>query len=154
MDKRKRITITIIAIVILVIVAIVFNEVRYQKEADKFMIKNATVNDITKEEGITNIYLFWSKTCGYCQDELKFLTKLRQEDKTFKVYGFEISNKNTPELAAKFEKELDTQISGTPFTVIGDDYFSGFSIPEERTIRELIKEQKESNYDIYFDKIK
>ena len=79
------------------------------------------------DKNLVNIYLFHSDTCPHCKEEIKFLDSITLDNPNVKIYKYEIGNKDNLELLGEVAKLYQTDVSGTPFTVIGDKYFKGFS---------------------------
>ncbi len=79
------------------------------------------------DKNLVNIYLFHSSTCPHCREELKYLDKIDEKYDNVKIYMYEISNSANAKLLEEVANLFDTPVGGTPFTVIGDKYFKGFS---------------------------
>ena len=47
---------------------------------------------------------------------------------------------------------MGDEVSGVPYTIIGEKTFSGFSETYEKDILDAIKNQYQNSYDVYFDK--
>jgi glutaredoxin len=78
------------------------------------------------EQPVT-VYLFWTTGCPHCLHEKEFLAALARRDKAIKVVALELSaSRETLELLRKVGKLLQADISGVPFTVIGDQYVIGW----------------------------
>ncbi len=74
-----------------------------------------------------NLYFFWANGCPHCSDEKPFLKKLEQKYSSLTVHSFEVtSSKENVDLLKKVGKELNANVSGVPFTVVGDHYFAGW----------------------------
>ena len=74
-----------------------------------------------------NIYLFWTKGCPHCALEKEFLAKLAGRDQQIEVTTFElIEFRDNRELFRKVGEELRANVSGVPFTVVGERYFIGW----------------------------
>ena len=74
-----------------------------------------------------NIYLFWTKGCPHCAQEKEFLAKLAARDPQIKVITLELTeSRDNRELFGKVGGELRANISGVPFTVVGERYFIGW----------------------------
>lgn len=75
----------------------------------------------------TTVHLFWSTTCPHCAKEKLFLERLdkRHAEITVKKYEITLSRENA-ELFEKVGKALNADISGVPFTVVGEKYFRGY----------------------------
>ena len=76
---------------------------------------------------LVNIYLFHSKTCPHCREEIAMLDDLVKEYENVKVYKYEISDKDNSALLAKAAEIYNTKITSVPFTVIGTKTFSGYN---------------------------
>ena len=48
---------------------------------------------------------------------------------------------------------MDDEITGVPYTIIGNKSFKGFSERYEEEMLVAIKEQYKDSYDVYFDNI-
>jgi len=73
------------------------------------------------------VYLFWTTGCPHCLHEKEFLTALARRDKAIQVVALEVSARGENlELLQKVGKLLQADISGVPFTVIGDHYVIGW----------------------------
>lgn len=93
-----------------------------------FLIWTAPV--LAKEKKVT-VHFFWAKGCPHCAQEKVFLQSLEQKFVEVEVKDYEIteSRKNL-ELLQKVGKELSADIAGVPFTVIGRQFFAGYSNDE------------------------
>ena len=73
------------------------------------------------------VYLFWTNGCPHCLHEKEFLAALERRDSAVKVVALEVSaRRENLELFQKVGKLLQADISGVPFTVIGDQYVIGW----------------------------
>lgn len=87
--------------------------------------------EVEKKEDVVNIYLFYSNTCPHCAKEEKVLNQLEDEygDK-IKVFRYEV-NDDVDNLLLMYDvKELlnvEGSKAGVPFTVIGKEYYLGYS---------------------------
>lgn len=73
------------------------------------------------------IYFFWSKGCPHCAKEKPFLENLIKKYPEVKLESFEVDNsQENLKLLQKVAKELNTNVPGVPFTVIGNHYFVGY----------------------------
>jgi len=74
-----------------------------------------------------NIYFFWGEGCPHCAQEKPFLDKLENRYPNVTVYRYEIYySKENRDLLIEVGKKLNTDVSGVPFTVVGDKYFVGW----------------------------
>jgi len=89
-----------------------------------------------------NAYLFYGNGCPHCAKEMQFLQDLQKNYPNLEIITYEIyNNKDNALLLQKIGKALSADVSGVPFSVIGDKYFVGFAdgITSEE-IRNKIKE--------------
>lgn len=89
----------------------------------------ATVN--AQEEVVTdkkvNVYFFWGEGCPHCEKEKVFLDKLEEKYPEVEVKEYEVwSNPDNLDLMKQFAKELDIDVRGVPFTVVGEEYVIGW----------------------------
>ncbi|MCL4502000.1 MAG: hypothetical protein M1438_09100 [Deltaproteobacteria bacterium] len=74
-----------------------------------------------------NIYLFWTEGCPHCAREKEFLAKLAAKDRQIEVILLELTkSRDNRDLFGKVGRELHANISGVPFTVVGERYFIGW----------------------------
>jgi glutaredoxin len=94
------------------------------------------------------IYVFWTKGCPHCAQEKEFLAKLAGRDQQIKVITFElIESRANRELFSEVGKELRANVSGVPFTVVGERYITGW-LDEESTgarILQAVVEARRTN---------
>ncbi len=87
--------------------------------------------EVEKKEDVVNIYLFYSNTCPHCAKEEKVLNQLEDEygDK-IKVFRYEV-NDDVDNLLLMYDVkellEVEGSKTGVPFTVIGKEYYLGYS---------------------------
>ncbi|MCG2770713.1 MAG: hypothetical protein L6277_01315 [Desulfobacterales bacterium] len=73
------------------------------------------------------VYLFWTTGCPHCVHEKEFLAALKRRDQAVEVVVLEVSgSRENLELFRRVGKLLQADISGVPFTVIGNQYFIGW----------------------------
>jgi len=95
------------------------------------------VNPAFAQEKQANIYFFWGEGCPHCAHEKPFLERLEETYPGVKVYDYEIwTNSENRNLLIEISNTLNVNVSGTPFTVVGDQYFSGW-FNEETTGRDI-----------------
>lgn len=78
--------------------------------------------------GTFNMYLFYGRGCPHCEELIEFLQSLSDQEKAkFNLYTFETwyDNENKA-LMEDVEVELNVNIGGVPFFIIGDQTFSGY----------------------------
>jgi hypothetical protein len=73
------------------------------------------------------VYLFWTIGCPHCLHEKEFLAALERRDQAVKVVALEVSaRRENRELFQQVGELLQADISGVPFTVVGDQYVIGW----------------------------
>lgn len=74
-----------------------------------------------------NIYFFYGEGCPHCAKEEVFLNQLAAQDSGLKIYSFEVwGNKANLNLLKSVGEALKADVSGVPFTVVGENYVSGY----------------------------
>ena len=82
-----------------------------------------------KEENKINIYFFHGDGCPHCKHEREFLEELEEKyGEYYNLYSFETwASEENKSLMLKAKEALGTsQNIAVPFTVIGDEYFTGY----------------------------
>lgn len=70
---------------------------------------------------------FWAEGCPHCAKEKIFLNKLQTKYPNLEIKSYEISqNLNNALLLQQRGQDLNADVSGVPFTIIGQMYISGF----------------------------
>jgi len=73
------------------------------------------------------VYLFWTAGCPHCLHEKEFLDALKRRDQAIQVVAVEVSaSRENLELFQRVGKLLQADVSGVPFTVIGNQYVIGW----------------------------
>lgn len=117
---------------------------------------DSLLKNVKRENGKVNIYFFYGRGCPHCELEHEVFNEIKNEyGKYYNLYEFEIwYNNENRSLAHIFAENMNTELKGVPFTVIGDEYISGFGSETKNVLTEKIESQKNKKYDVYFDKIK
>ncbi len=106
-----------------------------------FTFKNsvqAQENQTNENEKIT-IHFFWGKGCPHCDKQKEFLEELEKKYSDIEIIDYEVwSNQENLNLFKKAGEKLNANISGVPFTVIGENYLSGWL--DEKTSGAKIEE--------------
>ena len=116
-----------------------------------FVSVNAKTTKKAEKEPI-NFYIFYGKTCGFCQ-KLHNYTATLEKDKTinskFRIVDYEVwYDENNSELMTKVGNYFNFDVDGVPFYVIGDQYFTGFSeeTSPEKIVQAINEEYSASDY--------
>jgi thiol-disulfide isomerase/thioredoxin len=84
-------------------------------------------NAIAQNVPDVNIYFFWGEGCPHCEKEKIFLEKIEKKYPEVTVYDYEVwKNSDNRKLLIDFGKELNANVSGVPFTVVGEKYINGW----------------------------
>ncbi|NMA50268.1 MAG: hypothetical protein GX951_00230 [Mollicutes bacterium] len=95
-------------------------------------VKAEKLPEVTDHEKVT-IYIFRGDGCGYCGNAIEWFYNLGDKyDDYFQVITYEVwNNDSNAILLEEVAAELDVDISGVPFIVLGDKFYvTGFS-PED-----------------------
>lgn len=101
--------------------------------------------EVEKEEKDPNIgknrvdfYLFYSSTCGHCHNERRWIETIREEFPYVDFHMYEVSEEE--ELFIKVLDAYGIEDSSVPVTIIGNDYFVGYSETKNRKFIRYIEE--------------
>lgn len=73
-----------------------------------------------KDETV-NLYFFWGEGCPHCAEEELFLENLERKYPNLKVFQYEVwNNAENRKLLMEMGEKFNIDISGVPFTVVGD----------------------------------
>ncbi len=73
------------------------------------------------------IHFFWASGCPHCAKEKVFLDTIKDKYPELTIKEYEITgSQSNRDLLQKVGSQLQTEIKGVPFTVIGTKYFSGY----------------------------
>ena len=115
-------------------------------------MKAADLSSYSESDDKVNVYIFRGYSCWHCLDEITWLASNYSElSDLINVHTYEVwENKNNSKLMNLVAKQLGKQVSGVPFTVIGNTTYSGFSEETGAAIVAKAKELKASTerYDI------
>jgi len=96
----------------------------------------------TGEPDKINVYFFWAEGCPHCANEKPFLSMLEQKYENLEVHSYEITRSaENAELLKKVGEDMNADVRGVPFTVIGEQYFVGWYSEETtgKSIEEAVK---------------
>jgi thiol-disulfide isomerase/thioredoxin len=92
---------------------------------------------VKAQENKVNLYLFWSKTCPHCKDEISFINGIKPEYPNLTVYDFEITTRKNALILKKIGQELEVDIASVPITFVGNDHFAGY-LSDETSGKQLV----------------
>ncbi len=109
-----------------------------------------------KENEVVNVYMFTKDGCGYCEKALDYFSKLAADKEygpmfnliTLEVFdgNFDVQDQDYYELLMKTAQKFDFNFKGTPFIVVGETYFDGFTQEYDEDIKKEIKRCYEDGY--------
>ena len=145
---RNKIIILLIAILIVVLIIVMID---YSSNNKSEINRNSKIEDIVFEENKVNIYLFWGDGCPHCKEELEFLESIYDEYKKYcNIYAFEVwYNQDNADFMIELADELGEEVSGVPYTIIGNKNFSRFEILIKNDLKSAITNQYDKNFDVY-----
>ena len=108
-----------------------------------FMI---AICNIKAEDNLVNLYLFYSKTCPHCEEEIKMLDSIKDDYKNLRIYKYELSKDNNSEIFKNVATLFDLNVSGVPFTIIGEKTFIGYGENSKKTIIGCIEYYSKHGY--------
>lgn len=98
------------------------------------------LNVFAKEDNNVRLYLFHKDSCPHCQDEIEFLDKIKGDYPTLEIITYEVENN---EMNYNFYRRViektGLNVTGVPFTIIGTDYYVGFSDAIGKSIKKDIE---------------
>jgi len=109
-----------------------------------------TIDDIVFQDGVVNVYYFWQEGCPHCDSQFEFFERIEDEwGAYFNLYNFEVmSNADNARLLSEVAELLDTQVTGVPFTVIGEQVFTGFNERMEDNFIDAIRDTTQ-DFDVF-----
>ena len=107
-----------------------------------YVDKVSQITSTPIEENKINIYLFYGQECPHCEEEKEWLnTIIEKYQDHVNIYDFEVwHNKTNKKLMDNVKKEFDVTQEGVPLTIIGDNYFVGYSQTISSIMENIIKE--------------
>lgn len=98
---------------------------------------SAQEGEVLTPEKTVDVYVFHGEGCPHCHEELAFLDRVKEEYDFVNVHDFEVwKDASSRELMQAVAESLNVDIGGVPFTIIGDQYITGYA--SDDTTGELI----------------
>ena len=80
------------------------------------------------EEEKVKLYLFYGDGCPHCTEEKVFLSSIENKYPNLEIVKYEVwYNKENSNLLSQLQEKLNINRNGVPTTIIGEDYFVGYS---------------------------
>jgi thiol-disulfide isomerase/thioredoxin len=96
----------------------------------------SSTDKILAKDKVT-VHFFWGQGCPHCAQEKVFLKSLEAEYPQVEVKDYEVTgSRENSLLLEKLGQKLSVDVSGVPFTVVGEHYTIGF-LNAETTGREI-----------------
>lgn len=92
-----------------------------------------------------SVHLFYNDGCPFCEKEIQFLNNLKK-DNDFNFIKYKLDNKPNNELVKKVKKFFNDNHIYIPYTVIGDQTFTGFNDSTKDQITKAINHYLENDY--------
>ena len=105
-----------------------------------------SLSNVKAEENLVNLYLFYSKTCPHCEEEIKMLDSIKENYENLKIYKYEITENNNSEIFNEVTNIFDLKVSGVPFTVVGEKTFIGYGENSKKIILGTIEYYSKHGY--------
>jgi len=98
------------------------------------------VTSFNNPDNEADLYFFWANGCPHCSHEKDFLKELEQKYSVLEIHYLEVTrDEESIELLKKVGEKLNVNISGVPFTVIGEQYFVGYNEQTGVAIEEAVQ---------------
>ncbi len=95
-----------------------------------------SAGSVLASEKNIDVYLFSAEGCPHCANEKEFLDKMAEKYDNLVIHEMEVTkNEKNRDLFEKTLNKLGVKSNGVPFTVIGEEYFIGFSSEETTGIK-------------------
>lgn len=148
--KKYFVVLTILLIIFVVVVSVVKNN-NNSKTDQNIINRDSKLSDIKLMDDKVNIYFFYGNGCPHCEDEFVFLENLSEEySKDINIYSLEVLyNQDNADILIDFAEIMGKQVTGVPFTIIGEETFSGFGKSAEDSFKNAIKKQINNSFDVY-----
>ena len=113
--------------------------------SNNYQDRVASITNTKIDDNKINLYLFHGADCPHCKEERDWLETIKEDYKEYlNVYYFEVwHDEDNKLLLNDVKQELEITNDGVPLTIIGDEYFTGYSKYTGSLIENKIKEYAE-----------
>ena len=110
--------------------------------SDKYIDKVSPITGNETNSDKVSLYLFKGAECPHCAEEKEWLEEIKEDYKDYlDIYEYEVwHNEENAKYYEKVKETLKSTTNSVPFTVIGKDYYIGFSETTASKIENNIKE--------------
>lgn len=92
------------------------------------------------QDNEVKLYLFYSSVCTHCADEREFLDSIEDDYPTLEIVRYEVNeNEMNYNFYLKVLDRTGINANGVPFTIIGTDYYVGYSNSVGESIKSSIE---------------
>ena len=114
--------------------------------SNDYVDKVANIVGVTPEDNKVSLYLFHGQECPHCEEERTWLDSIKDTyNDDLNIYYYEIWHDDVnAKYAEKVRSLYGVERVGVPLTIIGDEYFIGFS--------STIKSKMENKINSYIEK--
>ena len=101
-----------------------------------------------KAANSVDLYLFYGDGCPHCAHEKEFLSSIQDKYPNLSIHSYETwYNEQNIQKLENVGTYLNKDISGVPFTIVGDRTFTGYSDSIGKQIEQAIVYYSENKYD-------
>lgn len=113
------------------------------------------LQNVSYDREKVNIYFFWGDGCPHCKEEFAFFNQIEGEyGQYYKLNTFEVwYDAENEKILKRFAQEMKDQVSGVPYTIIGDQSYIGFGEENKEKMIDAIMTQHKNSYDVYFSQL-
>ena len=99
-----------------------------------------------------NLYLFYGETCPHCHELRNYLNTIKDDYPKLHIYEYEVwRDLYGKKMMDDASKVINEEITGVPFTVIGEETFTGFSKGyTDKNIKKTIEHYMKNYYNDVF----
>ena len=110
--------------------------------SDKYIDKVSPITGNETNSDKVSLYLFKGAECPHCAEEKEWLEEIKEDYKDYlDIYEYEVwHNEENAKYYEKVKETFKSTTNSVPFTVIGKDYYIGFSETTASKIENNIKE--------------
>ena len=107
--------------------------------------KVAKLANVEIDNNKINLYLFFGAECPHCEEERKWLKTIQEDYKEYlNIYYFEVwHDDDNKDLLNEVKNEFSINKNGVPLTIVGDEYYIGYSKSIGSMIESQIKKYAE-----------